>query len=295
MKAIKLWVYNLVRSDDKNTLISNIFDSVIIFIIIVNVFLVILDTFDLPMWLQIVSKDVEVISVTIFTIEYLARLWTATYLYPDEKPYKARLKYMVTFMAIIDLLAILPFYLPYIIPMDLRILRTLRVVRLLRLFKLNRYTDALLTIGEVFKKKSSQLLSSIFIVSLLMLIASVLMCDIENQAQPDKFTNAFSGLWWAVATVTTVGYGDIYPVTVGGKILSGIIAILGIGLVAVPTGIISAGFIESITEEEAAESNLATNVSHADEIVKFKKLLDDGSITPEEYEQIKAKMIDSIK
>ena len=295
MKEVKLRVYNLVRSDDKNTLASNIFDAIIIFIIIVNVFLVILDTFDLPMWLQIVSKDVEAISVTIFTIEYLARLWTATYLYPDEKPYKARIKYMLTFMAIIDLLAILPFYLPYIIPMDLRVLRTLRVIRLLRLFKLHRYTDALMTIAEVFKKKSSQLLSSIFIVSLLMLIASVLMCDIENQAQPDKFTNAFSGLWWAVATVTTVGYGDIYPVTVAGKILSGIIAILGIGLVAVPTGIISAGFIESITEEEAAESNLATNVSHADEIVKFKKLLDDGAITAQEYEQIKAKMIDSIK
>ncbi len=294
MKAIKLWVYNVVRDDDTNNLAGNIFDYVIITIIIINVLLVILDTFDLPLWLQVISRDIEIISVIIFTIEYLARLWTATYLYPQEKPYKARIKYMLTFMAIIDLLAILPFYLPYIIPMDLRVLRTLRIIRLLRLFKLNRYTDALLTIGAVFQKKGSQLLSSIFVVSLLMIIASVLMYNFESEAQPDKFSNAFSGLWWAVATVTTVGYGDIYPVTVIGKILSGIIALLGIGLVAVPTGIISAGFIETITEEEA-QSNVASNVSHADEMMKFKQLLDNGAITVEEYQQIKTKLINSIK
>lgn len=290
MKKIKQWFYHLVRDDDKNDLASSIFDTFIITVIIVNVLLVILDTFSLPPTMQKISKDIEFFSVMIFTIEYAIRLWTADYIYPDLKRYKARLKYMVSFMAIIDLLAILPFYLPYILPIDLRVLRTLRVIRLLRLFKLNRYTDALSTIGSVFKKKSSQLLSSMLIVSLLMVIASVLMYDVESEAQPDKFTNAFSGLWWAVATVTTVGYGDIYPVTIFGKILSGIIAVLGIGLVAVPTGIISAGFIETIGQDEGSSESPIFSTP-ADELLKFKQLLDSGAITLDEYQQVKARLL----
>ena len=295
MKKIKEWVYHLVREDDKNDLAGNIFDSIIIIIILVNVLLVILDTFTLPRWLAEISQGVEVFSVAVFTIEYLMRLWTAPYIYPMEKPYKARLRFMRSFMAIIDLLAILPFYMPYIIPMDLRVLRTLRIIRLLRLFKLNRYTDALSTIGGVFKKKANQLLSSMFIVILLMVIASVLMFDVENAAQPDKFTNAFSGLWWAVATITTVGYGDIFPVTVFGKILSGIIAVLGIGLVAVPTGIISAGFIESIDKDNVEATNHVDLKGQADELLKFKQLLDSGAITSLEYEVVKARLLNIIR
>ena len=126
----------------------------------------------------------------------------------------------------------------------------LRIIRLFRVFKINRYTNALSSIAKVFRNKQHELLSSIFVVLLLMIVASVLMYSIENSAQPDVFKNAFDALWWALATLTTVGYGDIYPITVLGKILSAIIAILGIGLVAVPTGIISAGFMEEIQEEK---------------------------------------------
>jgi voltage-gated potassium channel len=151
-------------------------------------------------------------------------------------------------MAIVDLLAILPFYLPFIIPIDLRVLRAIRLFRLLRLLKVNRYTNALSDVGNVLKRKATQLLSSMFVVLILMVIASILMYSIENEAQPAIFENAFSGLWWSIATLTTVGYGDIYPVTIAGKILGAVIALLGIGLVAVPTGIISAGFMEDITQ-----------------------------------------------
>lgn len=158
-------------------------------------------------------------------------------------------------MAVIDLLAILPFYLPFIFPIDLRVLRTIRVIRLFRLFKVNRYTNSLSIIAKVFKSKASQLISSVFVVGLLMIISSVLMYSIENPVQPEVFKNAFSGLWWAVATFTTVGYGDIYPITGAGKILSAIIAMLGIGLVAVPTGIISAGFIENISDGREEEKH----------------------------------------
>ena len=124
----------------------------------------------------------------------------------------------------------------------------LRIIRLFRVFKINRYTNALVSIAKVFKNKQSELLSSIFVVLLLMIVASVLMYGVENKAQPEVFRNAFDALWWALATLTTVGYGDIYPITVLGKILSAIIAILGIGLVAVPTGIISAGFMENMNQ-----------------------------------------------
>jgi voltage-gated potassium channel len=256
MENLRWKIYNLIRDDDENNLVSNMFDGCIITLIVINVLLVILDTFDMPPVYQIISAKIEVVSVIIFTVEYLLRLWTATYIYPDKQPTMARLRYFVSFMAIIDFLAILPFYIPFVIPVDLMILRALRMVRLMRLFKVNRYTDSMKIIGNVFREKSAQLVSSFFVIFILMIIASVLMCDIEKAAQPDKFNNAISGLWWAVATFTTVGYGDIYPITTFGKFLSGIIAILGIGLVAVPTGIISAGFVEQIErkKEEKAET-----------------------------------------
>ena len=129
----------------------------------------------------------------------------------------------------------------------------LRIIRLFRVFKINRYTNALVSIVKVFKNKQSELLSSIFVVLLLMIVASVLMYGVENKAQPEVFRNAFDALWWALATLTTVGYGDIYPITVLGKILSAVIAILGIGLVAVPTGIISAGFMENMNKSQECE------------------------------------------
>lgn len=250
---LKQKIYDIIRDDDENNAYSSTFDGIIIFLIILNVVLVILDTFTLPLPLQQVSGRIEMLTVIIFSLEYLLRLWTATCKYPNRPAHIALLKYIFSFMALIDLLAVLPFYLPFVIPIDLRVLRTLRIVRLLRLFKIHRYTDDLATIGNVFKRKASQLISSMLVVSLLMIIASVLMYDIENPFQPERFNNAFSGLWWAVVTLTTVGYGDIYPITVAGKLLSTIISLLGIGLVAVPTGIISVGFMEDLQQSEQGE------------------------------------------
>lgn len=248
---IKFKIYALIRDDEGKSLAGNLFDGILIFLIVLNVLLVVLDTFSLPYWYARLSSVIETGSVIIFTVEYFMRLWTSDLKYPDRGKISARFHYMITFMAMIDLLAILPFYLPFLIPVDLRVLRILRLLRLFRLFKFSRYTTAFRTIGKVFKNKAHQLLSSIFVVLLLMVIASVLMYNVEHDAQPDKFVNAFSGLWWAIATLTTVGYGDIYPITALGKLLAAIIAILGIGLVAVPTGIISAGFVELI--EKPAE------------------------------------------
>ena len=253
MKHIKKYIFDLLDPTEQESKLERYIDIFIISLIILNVVMVIADTFQLPQYIKDIFNILEVFSVVVFTIEYLLRLWTSNYLYPGLSTPKACIKYIFSFMAIIDLLAILPFYLPFIFPIDLRVLRTIRVIRLFRLFKVNRYTNSLSIIARVFKSKASQLISSVFVVGLLMIISSVLMYSIENPVQPEVFKNAFSGLWWAVATFTTVGYGDIYPITGAGKILSAIIAMLGIGLVAVPTGIISAGFIENISDEKEEE------------------------------------------
>lgn len=252
-KKIKKRIFEIIQASTEYDLASKIFDVCLIVLVLINVCLVIADTFNLPDKIKSVSYYIEVVSVIIFTIEYFLRIWTADLLYPNKNWFVAKIKYIFSFLAIIDLLAILPFYLPFLITIDLRVLRMLRIIRLFRVFKINRYTNALSSIVKVFKNKQNELLSSIFVVLLLMIVASVLMYSVENKAQPEVFRNAFDALWWALATLTTVGYGDIYPITILGKILSAIIAILGIGLVAVPTGIISAGFMENMEESKKCE------------------------------------------
>ena len=142
---MKQKIYNIISSPDKPNRASKIFDIFIIFLIILNVIIVIADTFKLPSWASNIMWWIEVVSVIIFTIEYSLRIYVADLMYPELTPFRARLNYLRSFMAVIDLLAILPFYIPYVIPIDLRVLRMLRIIRLLRIFKINRYTSALST------------------------------------------------------------------------------------------------------------------------------------------------------
>jgi len=236
----------------------------IIWLIVLSVISVFLDTFS-----NIATSVVNGISIidnftmVVFTIEYLLRLWTAPYLYPDLTPRKARLTYICSFMAVVDFLAILPFHLPFFLPhLNIYAFRMVRMIRLLRIFKINRYTHALSSIGKVIRKKAMQLISAIVLVFILLIVASVLMYYVENPVQPDVYKNAFSGLWWAVITITTVGYGDIFPITALGQVIGGFFALLGVGLVAIPTGIISAGFMEDITESVANEREEGRKEKH---------------------------------
>jgi voltage-gated potassium channel len=192
----------------------------------------------------------EIVVVIVFSIEYLLRLWTAALKYPELPAWRARWQFMISPLGLIDLIAILPFYLPFFFKFDLRFIRILRIVRLLRIFKLNRYTKALGLFTHVFYEKRSELGITMFVMFLLLLMSSTIMYYLESDAQPDQFPDIISTFWWSVATLTTVGYGDVYPVTGWGKLVSGIIAILGIGLVALPTGILSAGFIEKLEEKK---------------------------------------------
>ena len=173
---------------------------------------------------------------------------TAPELYPEETPAGAAAKYCLSLSGIIDLLSFLPYYLPVFFPSGVAAFRMFRVVRILRLFRINAYYDSLNVITEVLKSKKQQLLSSAFIIATLMLGSSLCMYSLEHEAQPEVFSNAFSGIWWAASTLLTVGYGDIYPITPLGKLFGICITFLGVGMVAIPTGIISAGFVEQYTQ-----------------------------------------------
>ncbi|MGA9212748.1 ion transporter [Kaistella sp.] len=188
----------------------------------------------------------EFFSVTIFSIEYVLRFWTADLNFEKGTGFSKRFKFSLSTYGLIDLIAILPFYLPLIFPFDLRVLRILRLFRLLRIFKLGRLSKSLQTIVSVLKDSRSELSLTLFVAFILLILSSTLMFYVENDAQPDKFENIGQSLWWSVATLTTVGYGDIYPITPLGKLLSSIIAIIGIGVLALPTGIISSAFINRL-------------------------------------------------
>ena len=190
----------------------------------------------------------EFVLIIIFTIEYILRFFTAKNLFPEEKnPYW---KYFRSGYAIVDLLVFLPFYLPFIFSFDLRILRLFRLVRMLRVIKLFGYNNSLGIITKVLKKEKEKLFVAFVFILILILVSSSVLYFLENEAQPDKFPNIPATFWWAVSTLTTVGYGDVFPITVLGKLLAGFISILAIGLVALPSGIISAGLIKEIKKEK---------------------------------------------
>ena len=189
-------------------------------------------------------REVERWTVLFFAIDYVLRLLTAKELYTGKTEKGALCAYILSFSGIIDLLSFLPYYLPIFFPAGAAVFRMFRVIRIFRLFRINNYYDSLNVITEVLESKRQQLLSSVFIICILMVASSLCMYSVEHNAQPQVFTDAFSGIWWAASTLLTVGYGDIYPVTPLGKLLGIGITFLGVGMVAIPTGIISAGFVE---------------------------------------------------
>jgi voltage-gated potassium channel len=218
-------------------------------LIIINVVALILESYEgLRNNYGYLFQLIEVFSVVVFTIEYLLRLWTANL---GKKKEKGRMKFALSPLGLIDLLAILPFYLPMMFSIDLRVIRILRTFRLLRVFKLGRFSNSLKTINQVLKETKSDLVVSLFIALILLVLSSTLMYYVENESQPAKFASIGHSFWWAIATLTTVGYGDVYPITAIGKFLSGIIALVGIGIIALPTGIISSAFIEKLQMKKA--------------------------------------------
>ena len=219
------------------------------FTIILNLVVSIMYTFDrMEQQYGSLLLGLERFTVAFFAVDFVLRVITARYLYPDVTPVRAVFKYLFSFSGIVDMLSFVPYYMPFFFPSGAVAFRMLRIIRIFRLFRINAYYDSLNVITEVIIGKKQQLLSSVFIILVLMLSSSLCMYSLENKAQPEVFTNAFSGIWWAASTLLTVGYGDIYPVTTLGKVFGIFIAFLGVGMVAIPTGIISAGFVDQYSQ-----------------------------------------------
>jgi voltage-gated potassium channel len=236
-------VLEVAQSGDRG---SRTFDIGILLLIALNVVAVILETVqpievrygDALLWF-------ERVSVLVFSIEYLARIWSA----PADERYRGavrgRLRFVRTPLAVVDLLAVLPFFLPAL-GVDLRFIRALRLMRLFRIAKAGRYMNALRLFHAVAVSKREELVLTTCVLALLLLVASSLMYFAGNGAQPDAFSSIPATMWWAVPTLTTVGYGDIYPVTALGRVLGSAVAVLGVGLFALPTAILGSGFVDEI-------------------------------------------------
>lgn len=244
----RIWeVVEVAKSGDQ---ISRAFDLLILSLIFLNVLAVMIETVHVVqdrfgVWL----RWFEIVSVVAFTIEYLGRLWACVTKDEYSRPVLGRARFARTPMAIIDLLAILPFYVP-LLGIDLRFVRILRLVRIVRVAKVGRYYASLQLIGGVFREKKEELVLTTALMAMLLVLSACVMYYCENQAQPDHFPDIPSTLWWPVVTLTTVGYGDAFPMTAVGKIVGSIIAILGIGMFALPTGILGAGFVEAIQKRK---------------------------------------------
>lgn len=244
-------IYEILEIGSKHDPVSKGFDIFLIVLIAINVFAVILETVQsLAQPYASFFETLELISIIIFTGEYILRVWTCTENEKYAHPVFGRIRYMIGPMALIDLCAVLPFYLPVILPMDPRFMRSLRLFRLFRLFKMGRYSESLQTMGNVMKDRKEELVVTIFMIFIMLVMASSLVYTVEHDAQPEAFSSIPAAMWWGMATLTTVGYGDVYPITPMGKFLGAVIALLGIGLFALPAGILASGFAEELQKKD---------------------------------------------
>lgn len=236
----------LLEPDRRWDALSRVINLLLILLISLNVIAIIFESvesifarFERAFWYF------EVFSVTVFTIEYLARVWSSidSKAMVDPSPVVGRLKYMLTPLALVDLIAILPFYLSLYVSIDLRFLRGLR---LLRLFKLSRYSPALGALLDVVQKEAEAIMAALVVLLILLVMSATGIYILEKELQPETFGSIPSSMWWAIVTLTTVGYGDVVPLTSGGKIFGGLIGLLGIGMIALPAAILASGFVENI-------------------------------------------------
>ncbi|MCG8412797.1 MAG: ion transporter [Pseudomonadales bacterium] len=255
--------------------VARAIDLGLIGLIVLNVIAIALES--VPSLMQAYQRQffiLEVFSVFVFSIEYIARVWSCVELRGHNRSHSilTRLKFMTTPMVLVDLLAILPFYITFLIGVDLRFLR---VMRLLRIFKLTRYSEAMTTMFEVLQEEKSVLVAAAFIMFILVVLASSGIYLIEQDVQPDVFGSIPAAMWWSIVTLTTVGYGDVTPITAGGKAFGALVAIVGVGMVAMPAGILASGFANAFRRRR---------VSFEQEL---QIALEDGELSEAECESLK--------
>jgi len=263
-------VYTLVEGE--HSLSGRIFNGFILLLIVGNVIAIVLESVESVYAVHRLFFDsFETFSVLVFTLEYLLRLWVCVEETRYYRPVRGRLRYMVSFMAVVDLAAILPFYLSMFTALDTRFLR---VLRLLRVFKLTRHFRSLEVLIQVIRQEGPVLASAMFILMVLIVLAAGGMYVVEHDAQPEAFGSIPHAMWWAAVTLTTVGYGDTIPITVAGKMFAVAITILGVGMAAMPAGIIASGFTRELQKRRDMFQN------------SVREALEDGFITPEEQKHL---------
>ncbi|MFY9801209.1 MAG: potassium channel family protein [Methanoregula sp.] len=245
--SFKEFVFRVIEKAPDGFHPAKYFNYFMVFLILLNVTIVVLETVRPVHARYLVEFEIiDIISVAIFTVEYVLRLWVSTLHEEYRNPVTGRLRFAVEPHMIIDALAVLPFYLPFLIPMDLRFLRLLRLFRIIRILMLGRYSTAVNTFHHILVRKKEELLLAASLLFIAIVLSSSLMYYAEHEAQPETFSSIPDSMWWAVITLATVGYGDIHPITAMGKLLSGIVVLVGIAIFALPTAIFASGFIEEI-------------------------------------------------
>ena len=253
---IRKRVFDIIEIGNEKDIPSRVFDFAIVAVILANILVLILETFESLSPYEPVFHAIEIATAAVFLAEYVLRIWPADFLYPGMSRLRAAFHFVLSPDGMIILLSILPFF----FLQGFVVFRMLRVARIFHLFRINRQFDSFTVIKTVLAEKKNQLVSSLFIILILMFASSICMYSAEHQAQPDVFQNAFSGIWWSVSALLTVGYGDIYPITPLGQAMAIVISFLGVGAVAIPTGIISAGFVEQYQKAQDSSNGLTVNL-----------------------------------
>lgn len=247
---MKRKLYNILENKEYQSTTAQWFDILLIAIIVLNILALMMETVNgIYEKNQALFTHFEYFSVAVFTIEYLIRLWVAPLSPKNRLGWQGRLDYIKSPMAIIDLLAVLPFYIIFL-NVDFRFFRIFRLTRIFRLLKVGRYFQALQVIKRIIIKKKSELFSVFMLLIFMLVFMSCLMYYAEHGAQPDKFTSIPATMWWGIATLSTVGYGDMYPITPIGQLLGSFVALIGIGFFALPAGILSSAFSEELSKQK---------------------------------------------
>lgn len=264
--------FSILEDTGQRKGLARTLNILLILLITINVLAVALETVDVLQERHAAFfAALEVFSIAVFSVEYLLRLWVSV----ENKRFSdfqfPRLRYAFSAMALVDLLAILPFFLTLLFTVDLRFLR---VLRLLRVFKLTRYSSAMNMLLEVFREEASSLIAGFFILFVLLVLSASGAYLVEHTAQPVKFGSIPAAMWWAVATLTTVGYGDVTPITVGGKFFGALVTIIGVAMAAIPAGILASGMAHQL---EHSRDSLRRQLREA---------LEDGVIDSDEQNEL---------
>ena len=250
LTALRRRAHEVLEAGHADDRLSTAFDAFIVALIILNVIAFAMQTVEsLAAPYHALLEWFDVVSVGIFTVEYVARLWACVELPPLRHlpHWRARWRFARRPLLIVDLAAILPFYLAFLFTLDLRVLR---VLRLLRFFKLARYSPALQTLGRMLANERRALYGALIVMMSLLLFSATIIYFLEREAQPEVFGSVPASAWWALATLTTVGYGDVVPVTTAGRVFGGVVMIFGLGMFALPIGIVATGFAQEINKRE---------------------------------------------